>query len=499
MLFVLVVVAMLALPAGDALLSGGVGARVEALGVLALLDDGLVARVVLAVVPDAGEGGLAGEIADADDGGGAAGRAAVAEAARALAALAATSHALRAFADANENWRALAAAARTYPPFAANDTWKSAFLRAAMGVHSAPAALAPKFHSDFLFRPWLCATAHLQPHWTTRETVREVDANALTPGMFASLERQHIPVVVRNAAADWPALRRWRDSRYIARALPRAVINETPVDTQTFFTYLNHCPADEAPLYLFDPLALKRAPLSNDYTPPAFLPDDLFALLGDEDGGQRPHHRWLIVGARNSGSFFHVDPNGTSAWNAVVVGEKRWVFYPPEGDPPPGVQPSDDGTDVYTPVSLMEWYLNFYDGAHADRLASKRAPTRPLECTARAGDLVFVPSGWWHQVVNTATDRPTIAVTANFCSRANLAHVLSALDKGGRHVSGISGDALATLGTRFRGVLEASAPDALAEAEREMSGSGAAKRKRGGDDGAWAHPDGAPFCFNFSL
>jgi len=39
--------------------------------------------------------------------------------------------------------------------------------------------------------------------------------------------------------------------------------------------------------------------------------------------------RWLIVGPARSGSSFHVDPNCTSAWNAVVRGSKKWIMFPP--------------------------------------------------------------------------------------------------------------------------------------------------------------------------
>jgi hypothetical protein len=70
--------------------------------------------------------------------------------------------------------------------------------------------------------------------------------------------------------------------------------------------------------------------------------------------------RWLIMGPPRSGSTFHVDPNATSAWNAVLSGSKKWVLYPP-GTTPTGVHPSPDGADVAAPVSLMEWFINFYD------------------------------------------------------------------------------------------------------------------------------------------
>jgi hypothetical protein len=64
---------------------------------------------------------------------------------------------------------------------------------------------------------------------------------------------------------------------------------------------------------------------------------------------RRPDKRWIIVGGARSGSAWHVDPNGCSAWNAVLRGRKRWLFFPPTVTPP-GVRRSADGNDLVAPV-----------------------------------------------------------------------------------------------------------------------------------------------------
>lgn len=38
------------------------------------------------------------------------------------------------------------------------------------------------------------------------------------------------------------------------------------------------------------------------------------------------------------------------------------------GSPPPGVHPSPDGADVAAPVSIIEWFLNFYDEARQSKV-----------------------------------------------------------------------------------------------------------------------------------
>ena len=53
----------------------------------------------------------------------------------------------------------------------------------------------------------------------------------------------------------------------------------------------------------------------------------------------------FFSGPARSGSIFHIDPNQTNAWNVCVKGRKKWIFYPPNQNPP-GVVSSADGADV---------------------------------------------------------------------------------------------------------------------------------------------------------
>ena len=42
-------------------------------------------------------------------------------------------------------------------------------------------------------------------------------------------------------------------------------------------------------------------------------------------------------------------------------------------------------------MSLIEWFLNFYEDARE---------LRPVEGVVRAGEVLFVPKGWWHLALN---------------------------------------------------------------------------------------------------
>jgi hypothetical protein len=292
------------------------------------------------------------------------------------------------------------------------------------------------FYSDELYASHLCAHAPLQRRWLLRETVDR--RSQLSVSDFISrYEETNLPVVLTDGAKDWPALRKWSVQRL------RSVLGDSRVHAggihflmKDYIEYAESHSREELPLYVFDKHFCESIPsMEHDFCVPQYFQDDLFQVLGSD----RPDYRWLIMGPARSGSSFHQDPNRTSAWNACVQGSKRWILFPP-GRPPPGVHPSEDGSSVAAPVSVIEWYRSFYDGCEG-----------ALEATVSAGEVMFVPSGWWHCVLNLSF---SVAVTQNFVSWSNLRAVSRFLKHQTHNVSGVPVDKRNSLGGQFLTALE---------------------------------------------
>lgn len=340
-------------------------------------------------------------------------------------------------------------------------------------------------YSDTFYRSWLCRSFELNPSWLSTETIDRVDASNMTSERFLNdYEIANKPVIIYNATNNWPAIQKWNRQYLIDQTQHvtfRATSGAAPLPSSfTMSSYAKYCDgaAEEAPLYLFDRTFTQTVPhLLDDFVPslkqtlPYLSPDaphghDLFSLLGE---GRRPDYRWIIVGPKRSGSSFHIDPNCTHAWNIPVTGRKRWIFYPP-GVNPPGVYPSKNGDDVTMPISIGEWFLTYWD-EHCRRRDSPPTPPdeRPLECTVSPGEILFVPHGWWHSVLNL-DDGLSVALTQNYVSSSNLGDVLRFLDSRVGQISGCRdrNEAIKPeeLGAEFNKVLGEKRPELLQSGEK---------------------------------
>ena len=136
-------------------------------------------------------------------------------------------------------------------------------------------------------------------------------------------------------------------------------------------------------------------------------------LVGER---RRPPYRWFLVGPERSGTCVHIDPLGTSAWNTLIRGIKRWVLFPP-GTPKHVVKGTevvikgedDEATNYFIDI-LPRIKHKYADGftkpshtsiATAATTKSNSATTvavtprglKVLEFIQYEGDTVFVPGG----------------------------------------------------------------------------------------------------------
>ncbi|XP_027404227.1 jmjC domain-containing protein 4 isoform X2 [Bos indicus x Bos taurus] len=106
--------------------------------------------------------------------------------------------------------------------------------------------------------------------------------------------------------------------------------------------------------------------------------------------------------------FVYMGPTGT-CWSVNICGRKKWFFFPPGQE-----------------EALRDCHGGLpYDVTSPTLLDSRLHPMRdrcgpPLEVTQEAGEMVFVPSGWHHQVHNL---EDTISINHNWVNGCNLANM----------------------------------------------------------------------------
>ena len=146
-------------------------------------------------------------------------------------------------------------------------------------------------------------------------------------------------------------------------------------------------------------------------TPPYFCSDWLNEWWeGREDREKPSDYRFVYIGPRQSWTPLHSDVFGSYSWSANIVGRKKWIMLPPGEE--------DKVRDTFGNVVFD------VESEESKVLQEKNGQIRRIEFVQETGEIVFVPSGWFHQVHNL---EDTISINHNWFNGCNLMLVYEAL------------------------------------------------------------------------
>lgn len=291
-------------------------------------------------------------------------------------------------------------------------------------------------HPERLPRPSEHVVRSALEWWENGEDVEEiervqfVDAECLTyDDFFLNFMVKNVPVVIRGATEDWKCRKEWVDQdgrpklSFLRREFGsgRAYVHrkdaenaQTEVEKCRFDAFLDQWESDlKDPWYWKDWHFVAEFPRYRAYECPVYFRDDWLNLYydtlkctsaSDDTTADTSDYRFVYMGKAGTKTNLHTDVGKSYSWSANVCGQKRWLLVPPsdahllQDRYMKGAAPTfDEDPNLYPNI--------------------QQAQDRALEVYQGAGDIIFVPSGWYHLVVNT---KDTISINHNWFNATNL-------------------------------------------------------------------------------
>jgi len=326
--------------------------------------------------------------------------------------------------------------------------------------------------TNSLYSRWSSAQYDMNQFDLPFSHIERIPADSLTYEEFTErYNKYQRPVIITGALSNWKAMTNWKFDKFLEKygdvefKTDQHVSHLYPHYSELYSQYLqdkkegldlkrydearkggnikmkfknyyNYMQKnkDEHPIYVFDSKFGDRDNrLLEEYEIPKLLSEDFFEQCLDTD--ERPLFRWMVIGPSRSGTSFHMDPYLSSAWNALISGRKRWLFYAMNNV-------SEDLEEAIAEMEFEEQQMikerlthdkemkkrlldegkisKIYDDEFEVRDPTKPIPSyipcsqpvewltneyftaieqgrRPWECVQYPGDLIFVPSGKYHQ------------------------------------------------------------------------------------------------------
>ncbi|WCJ36106.1 2-oxoglutarate and iron-dependent oxygenase JMJD4 [Euphorbia peplus] len=124
-------------------------------------------------------------------------------------------------------------------------------------------------------------------------------------------------------------------------------------------------------------------------------------------------YRFVYIGAKGSWTPLHADVFRSYSWSANVCGTKKWLFLPPSQ------------CHLIYDRNLKNTVYNIFDDID-EKIFPGFKKAIWLECIQEQNEIIFVPSGWFHQVHNL---EDTISINHNWFNAHNLSWVWDLLSR----------------------------------------------------------------------
>eukprot|EP00941_MAST-03F_sp_MAST-3F-sp1_P003752 g3752.t1 len=235
--------------------------------------------------------------------------------------------------------------------------------------------------------------------------IQKVDGNISPEEFRKEFLVKNKPVLIRGMCKDWKACKDWISHENGGINFERLVDNfgdcELPVEiTQgeerksikmkglDFFSKWKERSLDRT-YYLKDWHFVQEFPNYNAYSCPEHFQDDWLNYYCDYK--KDDDYRFVYMGPKGSWTTLHHDVLSSHSWSANIFGKKKWILFPPSETAKLTSQKSgrllhDAREESIAKASKLEWPFV--------------ATINRFEVIQEMGDIIFVPSGWHHQVHN---------------------------------------------------------------------------------------------------
>ncbi|XP_054282917.1 2-oxoglutarate and iron-dependent oxygenase JMJD4-like isoform X1 [Macrosteles quadrilineatus] len=239
----------------------------------------------------------------------------------------------------------------------------------------------------------------------------------------------NIPCIIKNVSSEWGCRYYWvKDNKpnfhYILEKYGDAQVpvadcsdkyyNSQKKEEQVLNTFLeywksyvcnNYSP--ELPCYyLKDWHFMREFPDEKIYQVPSFFASDWLNEYFLQRQDVHDDYRFVYMGPKGSWTPFHADVFSSFSWSVNICGKKRWVLFPPGQEKCLMDNFASLVYDIDSP-SLQD----------SSKYKDYHKLSRKYEIIQEAGDAIFVPSGWHHQVWNM---EDTISINHNWVNGCNI-------------------------------------------------------------------------------